>query len=319
MPVVPPAGAPTDEDLVHAARRGETAALGLLIARHRAPMLAVATSILGHRADAEDAVQEAAVIALLRLDALRDPSAVGAWLRSVVRNASRARRRGRPIDEPADADQLTAIGAVDQDPADLLERAATRDWVWTALAELPAEQRLVLVLRHLTDLTAYQHIADALGVPVGTVRSRLAMARRRLADALLATADTTHNDVETFARTRRQEAVESLAAAEQGAMGAVLGGYWSADAVSYWPSGRAKNGHDYVVQVVESNMADGVRHRLRDVVAGGGIALWDIELVNPPEDPSHCPPGVVWVLSFDHGQVRGARMLHRPRQRHTRM
>ena len=61
-------------------------------------------------------------------------------------------------------------------------------------------------------------------------------------------------------------------------------------------------------------MADGVRHRLLDVVAGGGVALWDMELVNPPGDPFHCPPGAVWVLGFDGDQVRSARMLYRPAQ-----
>jgi RNA polymerase sigma-70 factor (ECF subfamily) len=304
---------PTDQDLVLAARAGETAALGLLLARHRAAMLAVATRILGHRSDAEDVVQEASVVALLRIGALRDPSAAGPWLRTVVRNASRARLRGR-TEEPADADRLAALAAASGDPAELLEQSATRDWVWTALAALPAEQRLVLVLRHLTDLTAYQDIAGALDVPVGTVRSRLAAARRRLSDALLATADAAHDDVATFTRARRQEAVESLAAGPQGEVDAVLGEFWSAEATSRWPSGRTRTGHDYVVRVIESNLADGVRPRLRDVVAGGGIALWDIELVSPPEDPLHCPPGAVWVLGFDDNQVRTARMLHRPRE-----
>lgn len=312
MLLAPRTDAPTDQDLVHAARSGQTAALGLLLTRHRAAMLAVATSILGHRSDAEDVVQEAAVAALLRIEALRDPSAVGPWLRTVVRNASRARLRGQ-VDEPADADRLAALAAAGGDPAELLERSATRDWVWSALAELPAEQRLVLVLRHLTDLTAYQDIAEALEIPIGTVRSRLAAARGRLADALLATADAAHDDVTAFTRARRREAVETLAAAPQGGVNAVLGEFWSAEAPSRWPSGRVRTGHGYVVQVIESNLADGVRPRLRDVVAGGGIALWDIELVSPAEDPLHCPPGAVWVLGFEHDRVRTARMLHRPR------
>lgn len=312
MHPAPPPDAPTDQDLVHAAQGGETTALGLLVARHRASMLAIATSILGHRSDAEDAAQEAAVVALLRIGSLRDPSAVGPWLRAVVRNASYSRLRRRS-DEPADADRLAALADAGGDPAELLEQTATRDWVWTALAALPAEHRLVLVLRHLTDLTAYRDIADALDVPVGTVRSRLAAARRRLSDSLLATADAAHDDVATFARARRQEAVEVLGAAGRSGLGAVLGEYWSGEAVSRWPSGRRETGHDYVVRVVESTLADGVRHRLRDVVAGGGIALWDIELVSPSEAPLRCPPGAVWVLGFDDGRVRGARMLHRSR------
>ncbi|WP_419702942.1 RNA polymerase sigma factor [Promicromonospora sp. NFX87] len=312
MLLSPETDAPTDVDLVHAARRGETAALGLLIARHRAAMLAVATRILRHRADAEDAVQEAAVVALLHIDGLRAPSAVGPWLRTVTRNASLARLRAR-VDLPADSGVLTAVGSTEPDPAELLDELATRDWVWTALAELPSEQRLVIVLRHLTGLTAYQDIAEALRVPVGTVRSRLAAARRKLAAALLATADSAHDDVAELTRARRQEAVESLAAAQRGAMAGALAEYWAPDLASSWPSGRMTTGHDSVVRAVESNMADGVRHRLVDVIAGGGLVLWDMDLLSPPEAPFHCPPGALWVLQVDGGQVRRARMLHRPR------
>lgn len=84
---------PTDEELTRRAQAGETAALGLLLARHQAPMRAVALSLLGYGPDAEDAVQDAALTALRRIGDVRDPSAVGAWLRAIVRNASRTRLR----------------------------------------------------------------------------------------------------------------------------------------------------------------------------------------------------------------------------------
>jgi RNA polymerase sigma-70 factor (ECF subfamily) len=175
---------------------GDAAALGLLFARHRAGMHAVALALLGHSQDAEDAVQEAALIALRRIGDIRDPDAAGPWLRMVVRNACRAQLRKTsaiPVAEPA-----LAV-AVDRsqgppDPAEVLDRHALRDWAWSALEDLSPGLRLVTMLRYFTDVTSYEDIAALCATPVGTVRSRLSQARAKLAGALLSSADLVHDD-----------------------------------------------------------------------------------------------------------------------------
>jgi DNA-directed RNA polymerase specialized sigma24 family protein len=88
-----PPGALTDTELVRAAQAGDGTSLGVLFGRHRAAMYAVALAILGAGPDAEDGVQDAALIAIGRLGDLRDPEAVGPWLRGIVRNTCRALRR----------------------------------------------------------------------------------------------------------------------------------------------------------------------------------------------------------------------------------
>ncbi|MFE2042723.1 RNA polymerase sigma factor, partial [Streptomyces sp. NPDC059477] len=81
---------PDDADLTRAAQAGEVAALGQLLERHRAGMRAVALSVLGPGADVDDVMQDAALTALRRIGDVRDPAAVGAWLRMIVRNAGRS-------------------------------------------------------------------------------------------------------------------------------------------------------------------------------------------------------------------------------------
>ncbi|MFF4131108.1 RNA polymerase sigma factor [Streptomyces mirabilis] len=128
-----PLTSPTDEELARGAQAGETGALGLLLARHQAAMRAVAMSLLGYGPDAEDVVQDAALTALRRIGDVRDPAAVGAWLRAVVRNAARMRPR-----------------VARETPG--LEHAM-RDWIWDAVEELPEQLRLVLMLRHFCSTT----------------------------------------------------------------------------------------------------------------------------------------------------------------------
>lgn len=209
------AGAAQMEDavLTRAAQSGEVAALGLLLERHRAGMRAVALSVLGSGPDADDVMQDAALTALLRIGDVREPEAVGAWLRMIVRNGSRLVLRQSAVVRPV-SDlplQSTYLG-----PEQWLERNALRDWVWEALEELPPALRMPLVLRYFaTEVTSYERIADICGVPVGTVRSRLSRGRDRMAAALAATADAPHGDAELRFRATRVEARELLTAARQ--------------------------------------------------------------------------------------------------------
>nr|WSY57290.1 sigma-70 family RNA polymerase sigma factor [Streptomyces sp. NBC_00886] len=205
-----------DASLTRAAQAGEVAAVGLLLERHRAGMRAVALSILGPGADADDVMQDAALTALRRIGDVRDPGAVGAWLRMIVRNASRLVLRDSAVVRPVDELPLpsTQVG-----PEQWLERNALRDWVWEALEELSPNLRMPLLLRYFaTGSTSYEQIADVCGIPVGTVRSRLSRGRAKMADALAATADAPHADAEQRVRAGRVEARELLAAARKRAV-----------------------------------------------------------------------------------------------------
>src|SRR5688500_9368288 len=91
-----------DAELVHAARAGDASALGVLLQRHRAALYATALALLRDRGEAQDAVQDAFVIALQRIDDVRDPAAAAGWLHAVVRNACLMRLRRRVPELPGD-------------------------------------------------------------------------------------------------------------------------------------------------------------------------------------------------------------------------
>ena len=88
-----PVGTLTDAALVRAAQAGDTAGLGALLERHRSRLHAIAVSILGHGPQAEDAMQDACLIALRRIGELRDPAAARAWLTTILVNVCRGQLR----------------------------------------------------------------------------------------------------------------------------------------------------------------------------------------------------------------------------------
>ncbi|MGW6602636.1 RNA polymerase sigma factor [Streptomyces sp. NPDC055036] len=297
-----------DAVLTRAAQAGDVTALGLLLERHRAGMRAVALSVLGPGPDVDDVVQDAAVTALRRVGDVRDSAAVGAWLRMIVRNAARSLLRGSVPVQPIDDLHLPST---DAGPERWLEQHALRDWIWEAVEELSPALRLPLVLRHFsTGVTSYERIADACGVPVGTVRSRLSQGRSKLASALAATADAPHGDTARRTRASRIEARETLAAAEGGHFGALMRERWS-------PEIRLLRGNDPVgdsgilARGMDGDIEAGVRQRLVHAVAGRSPVVWEMDLLAPADDPGHCPPSVAWLMTLDDaGRPHRLRLLH---------
>jgi RNA polymerase sigma factor (sigma-70 family) len=304
----------SDAELVRAAWSGDATALGSLLARHRAGMRAVALSLLGYGPDADDAVQDACLVALGHVGDLRDPDAVGPWLRTVVRNACLMRlRQSRTV--PLDGPTVLTLPTREPGPDEVVERQALRDWVWHALGELSEPLRLAVVLRYFGPAWSYEQIAALCGVPVGTVRSRLNQARARLADALLATVGAAHDDVSAITAARRREAEEFLAASRCGELAAALADVFTPAAEVIAPQGQ-RGGLHLLAHIMDSDRAAGVGQRITGVVAGRDVTIWEADLLSPPDDPTHCPPSVVWLQILREGRVHRLRLYH-PRPART--
>lgn len=295
-----------DTELTRCAQAGDPAALGVLLQRHQAGMKAVALAVLGHGPDVEDVLQDAALTALRRIGEVRDPSAVGAWLRAIVRNTCRMRLRRRDLGLPLS--EVLLPPSAEMVPDQVTEANALRDWIWTAMDELTPSLSLVLMLRHFSGVTTYEQIAQACDLPLGTVRSRLNQARSKMAAALLATADHEHDSAEERNRATRREAHETLAAAEAGRFADIVTDRWS-PRVTLTAQG-VEGDRDLLLAAMDDDLAAGVRQRPRHTIAGADVAIWEMDLINPPDNPDHCPPSVVWLLALNGGRVQRLRLFH---------
>jgi RNA polymerase sigma-70 factor (ECF subfamily) len=172
-----------DRELVAAAQAGDRDALDALLRRHHDRIHALARRLTGNDADAADATQEALIAIVRGLPRFDQRAAFGTWAYRVATNAclDELRRRSRRPRPDPDAFLTVASGA--SDPGDVVSARLDVD---AALAILPPEFRAAVVLRDLCALD-YAEIGEVLGIPPGTVRSRIARGRAAMAEHLHST------------------------------------------------------------------------------------------------------------------------------------
>ena len=180
VPTVPRVTRDTDADLIQRTGDGDRGAFELLYRRYARPVFALALRRLGDRARAEDAVQETFASVWRSARTYRPDRGPGApWLYAVARNAIVDRSRGRadaagdvpdrPSDEPG--------------PPERTEQSWVAWRVHRALEELPEREREVIALAYWSGMSQSE-VADFLGIPLGTVKTRTRAALGRLADVL---------------------------------------------------------------------------------------------------------------------------------------
>ena len=178
--------ATTDEQIVERALGGDRDAFGELVRRWERKIYALTAGFLGSPEDARDATQETFIAAYRNLQGFRGEAKVSSWLHRIAVNQCISRqRRTRVRPETALEEELEARGerflstADHASPAREAESKQRAEAVQRAVASLPPELREVVLMKEFEGLT-FQEIADALQVPLSTVKSRLYTALKQL-------------------------------------------------------------------------------------------------------------------------------------------
>ena len=185
-----------DAELVSRFKRGDEPAFGEIMSRHRSRILAAAMALLRNHADAEEITQDTFIRAHRGLANFRGDSSLATWLHRIAVNLARNRywyffRRRRHATLSLDATMsaesdstfadLLATGSAD--PSQESSRNEFVERVEACLEKLEPSHRNILTMRSVLD-QSYEDIASALGINVGTVKSRIARARERLRKSL---------------------------------------------------------------------------------------------------------------------------------------
>jgi RNA polymerase sigma-70 factor (ECF subfamily) len=176
-----------EPQLIERAKAGDGAAATEIVHRYQRRVYALCLRILGNPDDAEELTQETLVKALTGLERFDGRAKLGTWLYRIATNAcytrlrsERVRSRGR-VPWPESGELEAASGVKRSEAA--LDAGQRQRHVAQALDRIQPEHRVVLVLRDVQGLE-YEQVAEVLGVPVGTIKSRLFRARLALREAI---------------------------------------------------------------------------------------------------------------------------------------
>jgi RNA polymerase sigma-70 factor (ECF subfamily) len=177
--------------LVASARAGDATAFEELVARYEDKIFRLTSNITGNREDAEDAMQDAFLKAFAHLDGFHGESRFYTWLVRIAANEALMRlRRRRPnhfsIDQPIEGDSDLMPRELEEwspNPEQLYAKSEIDNIVATFVEQLEDDYRIVLVLRDVEELST-QETADALGISISAVKSRLLRARLKLREKL---------------------------------------------------------------------------------------------------------------------------------------
>jgi RNA polymerase sigma-70 factor (ECF subfamily) len=169
----------TDQELVEACKRGEREAFRALFEKHKDKVYSIALRYSGDEAAAMDIAQDTFLKLFSCIRGFRGESSFESWLyRLVVNSCLDQKRKTRRLAPLADG-LLDALVAPGESVIEEMERSELGGRVQSVVADLPPDQRIVIVLRYTQGLS-YDEIAEALGCSVGTVASRLNRAHKAL-------------------------------------------------------------------------------------------------------------------------------------------
>lgn len=177
-----------DSDLIPKIKKGDVSAFEMLVERHKKRAFFAALGMVGDRDAALDLTQDAWVSVFKGIGAFRDGQPFYPWFYRILMNLCKNHLRHRKVVDRViagsrDDDCFSEAEGAVFDTDSLVEQREAKALVWRAIDCLPQDQREVILLAHFEGLS-YEDIAALVGVPIGTVMSRLFYARKKLAEKL---------------------------------------------------------------------------------------------------------------------------------------
>lgn len=191
----------TDQEIVEQVLAGEQHLFSGLVERYQGPIVNYVYRMLGNYDDAVDLSQDIFLKSYAALESYRPRFPFSAWLYRIARNAAIDELRRRrfstvSLDEPVSTEEGEVTREIDSGepgPESTFLETEFRGRIEDAVARLPEKYREPLVLRHAGDLS-YEEIAEALELPLGTVKTRIFRAREALRSTLVGVIEPAHED-----------------------------------------------------------------------------------------------------------------------------
>ena len=292
-------------EFVRAAKAGDESAWRVIYHHHYPWLYATALRLCGNSPAAKDAVQDTFLQAYLKLSQLKDANAFPGWLKTIL---------GRICFQQQNRDKRYAPGdhRSDSELPDADFVANEHAYVHRALSQLSEALQSVLVLRYFTPYQSYETIASLLCVPVGTVRSRLNMARQKImAQWSPDDDDDSYEEAERWNNTYLDyfnKVHHSSQVREQ------MIAHFRNDMTLMFTSGKVSQGKKHILSLINEDLQFGSHFGTVQVTSSGMISIVEVTNINSVEYPDHCPEHTVFVLYREKDKLRQMNLHNTPQR-----
>lgn len=300
---------------VHDAANGNSQSLAMLFQLYRPYLYVQALRIVGNTPLAQDALQDTFISAYTHISQLRCASMFYPWIKKILVNncylALRKEMSNRKAFKASMADTF-----IEESIEQRLDSSAGNRQVYGSLSYLSPELRSCVLLRYFSSFDRYEEIAEVLGIPVGTVRSRLAAARQKLCAIY-----SHYNDDDEQAFTEAQQwstyyrQIWDNFYEEPKARHEFFKNL-NADLHVRFTSGKSARGKYLLEEEFNNDLIYGSRFNLQEVHSCGNISILEGLNTNSPEYPDRCAPSSIIVLfRKKDNRVNACNVFDSPRNR----
>lgn len=303
----------TIEEKTIAALQGDASAFGSIFQWYNPRLYAHALRICGNTPLAQDAVQETFLSAFIHRSSLRNTSLFYPWLKRILINhCYRLLKREKSCGATDDCIEKKDI-IIQRSIEENFEKTANKQWVYVALNQLSEELRVCVMLKYFTNFKSYEEIAAILGIPIGTVRSRLSAAKEKLLvyyKRINDTADSALNESRKWSD--YYVYLWGNMYADRGVKNEFVQHMHPLMNIRF-TSGKLKTGRSIMEGVFDDDLAYGSKLCVTEVISSGDISVVEGPNINSPEYPDHCPASSAVVLFRGAKQIVTCHIFDSPR------
>lgn len=293
-----------EEELVRCAQKGDMTSLGILFMKHRSSLYSHAIYLLGYIPQAEDAVSDTFLIAMVKLQTLRKHENFKPWLHAILKNACRMywRRTNRelPLTQNEEANIQTKH---ENESEEFIDKLFVRDIIWDEIDALSENLKTALLLRYFTNFYSYSEISQILQIPEGTVKSRLFEAKSKLRGALKkgiqgipTSISQKYHDQAHYHKHMWEKFYRNLEGLDE---------YFASDVQTLFPKENvAKNGLRELEEEIKNDLKAGSILHTQSAITSKDLTIIEGKIINSPKTPFRCPPNTLAILFHPDHRVQ---------------
>lgn len=301
------------KEKIFTALKGDPASLGTLFEWFRPRLYAHALRICGNTPAAQDAVQDTFMAALAHLHTLRQPAYFYPWLRRIlINNCYQLLRKERSacFDEKLERKDMLIHRSIDAH----FEHVSDEQRLYNALHCLSEELRSCVMLRYFSSYDSYDEIAVLLGIPVGTVRSRLSAAREKLVQLYARFEDAGDEILKRSKEWSRYYQLLWTKVYDDASIRNELFDHLHPSISIRFTSGKSGMGRRIIEKEVDDDLYYGTRFHACEIASCGNISVIEGFNSNTPEHPDRCPSSSVLVAFRQNEKVASFHIFDSPRK-----